>query len=171
MDTGRMSEGTGGSPGLSSSVSDKERSGQFRLRLPRPVSRIAQRPVAHDCPEAKTAANFDHLARFETRPSPATDGTAWTQKSDPPHRDSYSASRASRPPLKRHRNSFLASFFHRLSGRFSYAGETAEAAPWPSPSPQPGLSDLQDGPNTTAFMIRPGISVNRPAITSAPRNI
>src|SRR5580700_5866343 len=59
MDTGRISEGTGGSPGLSSSESDKEKSGQVRLRLPHPVGRIAQQPVAHDCPEAKTAANFD----------------------------------------------------------------------------------------------------------------
>src|SRR5258705_9614081 len=119
METGRISEGPGGSPGLVSSGSDK-----------------GGNPVS-----------------FRS--------------------ESYSVSRASKPPLTGWRHRFFPSFFQRLTGSvpaFAAAGNLAHGSCFPDPflrraNHRPGqLSPDFYRPNRTACMIRPGPKVNSPAM-------
>src|SRR6185437_8850274 len=80
--------------------------------------------------------------------------------------NSYSVSGALKPPLAGSKKGFFPSFFQRLTGPEPACAKALKTGS------ETGLKIVSktalQGPKTTVCMIRPGSSVNRPAMTSAP---
>ena len=127
MDTGRISEGAGGSPGFVSSVSDKGGNPVSSCSESYSVSTVPKPPL-------NGAAQADFPLVFPETYEPG----------DPPSRGPW---KQSLEALRR--------------GRFGNENASRRTA----------FFQGYDGPNTTLCMIRPGSSVNSPAITSAPEKM